>query len=233
MPKHARLPWYAYVVGAVVLVVALAMSAPGEYQLARAAGWDEWVAAGMPVCMSVYTAFAVWFVETRRKGEKGRGTAIVGAILALGMTLSGQVVAHWISAGYMESSMALTAAVSSVPSIVVGHVAHMIIRAARPEMAAQPHVAEQDLQDQQNEPTVDEPVQPTLDGDTPVDEVAQARARRRPGRPGPSLDELRAAAMRIKAEGQKVTGPALAKALGRDRRQGSRYLARLNAAPTA
>ncbi|MFI9205303.1 hypothetical protein [Streptomyces sp. NPDC053048] len=231
MPS-SRLPWYAYVLGGLVLVVALAMSAPGEYQLARAAGWGEIVAAGMPVCMSVYTAFAVWFVETRRKGEKGRGTAIVGAICALAMTLSGQVVAHWIAAGYMQSSMALTAAVSSVPAIVVGHVAHMIIRAARREAVAEPVTAHVDQEEKPDEPEQDEPEQQALDIDVPVDEVAQARARRRPGRPGPSLDELKAAAKAIRAEGKKVTGPALAKAMGRDRRQGSRYLARLNEAPT-
>ncbi|MEV7282606.1 hypothetical protein [Streptomyces sp. NPDC093111] len=223
MPQHNRLPWYAYVVGAVVLIVALAMSAPGEYQLARTAGWGEWVAAGMPVCLSVYAAFAVWFVETRSKGEKGRGTAIVGAVLALAMTLSGQVVAHWIAAGYMGSSMALTAAVSAVPAIVVGHVAHMIIRAARPAL-----VAEQQADQAEDQ----EPIQPTLDEELPVDEVAEARQRRGPGRPGPSIEDLKNAARTIKAEGKKVTGPALAKAMGRDRRQGSRYLQRLNEAST-
>ncbi|MEU5433810.1 hypothetical protein AB0G73_10575 [Streptomyces sp. NPDC020719] len=233
MPKHSRLPWYAYVVGAVVLVVALAMSAPGEYQLARAAGWGEWVAAGMPVCLSSYAAFAVWFVETRRKGETGRGTAIVGAILALAMTLSGQVVAHWISAGYMASSMALTAAVSAVPSIVVGHVAHMIIRAARREETQAAQASER--QDQGlDEPQAAEPVQPTLDGtEPPVDEIAKARARRRPGRPGPSLSDLREAAEALRAEGKEVNGPNLADAMGRHRRQGSRYLAKLTKASIA
>ncbi|MCD7438974.1 hypothetical protein K4B79_12140 [Streptomyces lincolnensis] len=222
MPAHSRLPWYAYVVGGLVLVVALAMSAPGEYQLARAAGWGDWVAAGMPVCMSVYTAFAVWFVETRRKGEKGRGTAVVGAVLALAMTLSGQVVAHWISAGYMQSSMALTAAVSSVPSIVVGHVAHMIIRAARRDVIEAAQVVEHQDQDA-------EPVQPTLDGtEPPVDEVAKRRARRRPGRPTPTLDEIKEAAKTLTAQGREVNGPALAQVMGRSRRTGTRYLDRLN-----
>ncbi|MEV3858490.1 hypothetical protein AB0J38_29770 [Streptomyces sp. NPDC050095] len=225
-----RLPRYAYVVGGLVLVVALAMSAPGEYQLARAAGWSGVVAAGMPVCMSVYTAFAVWFVETRRKGEKGRGTAVVGAILALGMTLSGQVVAHWIAAGYMVSSMALTAAVSSVPAIVVGHVAHMIIRAARQVPAEALQNAETPVEDEHQDQGA-APVQPTLDGkEPPVDEVAKARAKRRPGRPAPSLEEIKAAAKALIADGREVTGPNLAQHMGRDRRTGSRYLRKLNAA---
>ncbi|GGU41380.1 hypothetical protein GCM10010211_00430 [Streptomyces albospinus] len=238
MPS-SRLPWYAYVLGGLVLVVALMMSAPGEYQLARVAGWGELVAAGMPVCMSVYTAFAVWFVETRRKGEKGRGTAIVGAICALTMTLSGQVVAHWIAAGDMQSSMALTAAVSSVPAIVVGHVAHMIIRAARQEAVVEPQLdthASEYLEEVSHEPRPDEPQeepqQEALDIEIPVDEVAQARARRRPGRPGPSIEDLKKAAETLRAQGEEVNGPNLAKAMGRHRRQGSRYLAMLNDAPT-
>ncbi|MFD4542476.1 hypothetical protein [Streptomyces bauhiniae] len=220
----SRLPRSAYIVGGLVLAVALAMSAPGEYQLARAAGWSETVASGMPVCMSVYACFAVWFVETRRKGEKGRGTAVVGAVGALAMTVVGQIIAHWIAAGFMQSSMALTAAVSTVPGIVAGHVAHMIIRAAR-EVPAE---AELVVEDEHQDPAA-VPVQPTLDGEvTPVDEVAKARAKRRPGRPTPSLDEIKAAAKALIADGREVTGPNLAKHMGRDRRTGSRYLKKLN-----
>ncbi|MGW3336220.1 hypothetical protein ACWDCL_01900 [Streptomyces sp. NPDC001009] len=229
----SRLPWYAYVTGAIVLIVALAMSAPGEYELAHAAGWSAEVAVGMPVCMSVYTAFAVWFVETLPKGQKGRGTAIVGAALALAMTLSGQVVAHWIAAGYMHPSKALTACVSSVPSIVVGHVAHMIIRAARRIPVEVPQVIEHQDQGQADEGQDQDrdPVQPTLDGtEPPADEVAKARARRRPGRPAPSLDEIKEAAKALVAKGEPLTGPNLAKVMGRDRRTGSRYLQKLDAA---
>ncbi|MFI0985011.1 hypothetical protein [Streptomyces exfoliatus] len=221
MSSHARMPRYAYVIGGLVLAVALAMSAPGEYQLARAAGWGETVAAGMPVCMSVYAVVAVWFTESRAKGERGRGSAVAGAVGALGMTLAGQVVAHWISAGYMTSSKELVAAVSSVPAVVAGHVAHMIIRAAKPAPVEAVHpVEDRDV----------EPVQPTLDGEEPpADEMAKARARRRPGRPAPSLAEIKEAAKALLDQGRDVTGPALAEAMGRERRTGSRYLARLNA----
>ncbi|MFI6205898.1 hypothetical protein ACIBAI_05785 [Streptomyces sp. NPDC051041] len=230
MSQPARMPRYAYVVGGLVLAVALAMSAPGEYQLARTAGWNEWVAAGMPVCMSVYAVVAVWFTESRAKGERGRGSAIAGAVGALGMTLAGQVVAHWISAGYMASSKALVAAVSAVPAIVAGHVAHMVIRAAKHVPAEAALVVENQADDERQSQDA-EPVQPTLDGEEPrVDEVAQARAKRRPGRPAPSLEEIRQAAERLKAEGREVNGPNLAKVMGRDRRTGSRYLNRLQAA---
>ncbi|MFI5942214.1 hypothetical protein ACIBCB_18420 [Streptomyces uncialis] len=228
MPTHIRLPWYIYATGALVLAVALGMSAPGEYQLARAAGWGPWAAAGMPVCLSVYAAVAVGFVEAGKKGDTGRRTAVMGAIGALTLTLAAQVVAHWLAAGYMHTSMALTAAVSAVPAIVVGHVSHMIIRAARRPWPKQPHQSEEG-KGKGNQGKHEAPVQPTLDGEHEADELTQAR-KRRPGRPGPSLDELQAAAEAIAQAGVKVTGPALAEFMGRDRRQGSRYLAKLNAA---
>ncbi|NWF28260.1 hypothetical protein HW130_18630 [Streptomyces sp. PKU-EA00015] len=232
MSQPARMPRYAYVVGGLVLAVALAMSAPGEYQLARTAGWNEWVAAGMPVCMSVYAVVAVWFTESRAKGEKGRGSAIAGAVGALGMTLAGQVVAHWISAGYMTSSKELVAAVSAVPAIVAGHVAHMVIRAAKPVPAEAAGVVEDQEHDEHQDQDAS-PVQPTLDGaDLLVDEVAKARARRRPGRPSPSIEDIRQAAAKLLDQGREVNGPNLADVMGRDRRTGSRYLAKLNA-PTA
>jgi MFS family permease len=221
------MPRYAYVVGGLVLAVALAMSAPGEYQLARTAGWNEWVAAGMPVCMSVYAVVAVWFTESRTKGERGRGSAIAGAVGALSMTLAGQVVAHWISAGYMASSKELVAAVSAVPAIVAGHVAHMVIRAAKHVPAEVAPVVDGQA-DKEDQGQGVEPVQPTLDGkEPPVDEVAKARARRRPGRPGPSDEEIRKAAETLAAQGKEVNGPNLAQVMGRDRRTGSRYLKRL------
>ncbi|MGP3686254.1 hypothetical protein ACTVZO_16365 [Streptomyces sp. IBSNAI002] len=230
MSQPARMPWYVHALGGLVLAVALAMAAPGEYQLARAAGWGEWAAAGMPVCMTVYACFAVWFVESRKKGEKGRGTAVVGAVGALALAIVGQIVAHWIAAGYMQSSMALTAAVSCVPGIVAGHVAHMIIRAARAVPAESAPVVEDQADDEHQDQDA-KPVQQTIDGkELPVDEVAKARNRRRPGRPTPSIAEIRQAVAKLKEQEKEVTGPALAKLMGRDRRTGSRYLQRLESA---
>ncbi|MGV9312578.1 hypothetical protein ACWDR0_10320 [Streptomyces sp. NPDC003691] len=177
--------------------------------------------------MSVYACFAVWFVESRKKGEKGRGTAVAGAVGALSMTVVGQIVAHWIAAGYMQSSMTLTAAVSTVPGIVAGHVAHMIIRAAREVPAAAETIADEDGPQEQSAPRA----RTTVGGEElSMDEVAKARAKRRPGRPSPGLDEIKAAVKALKADGFDVTGPNLAKFMGRDRRTGSRYLKKLNAA---
>lgn len=58
-----RMPWYVWL----VLAGALAMSAPGEYDLAVVAGWAPTVAWGMPVVVSVYGAVVAY---TARKVPK-------------------------------------------------------------------------------------------------------------------------------------------------------------------
>ncbi|WP_411140072.1 hypothetical protein [Streptomyces sp. x-80] len=127
--KTIAMPWYARPAAFTVLGAALVMSAPGEYSLAVLAGWSPWVAWLMPVCVSVYAAVAAMFVDSRPKGAPGRGTAVVGAAGALTLALAAQVTAHLISAGFVESSGWLVAAVSAVPPVVVAHIMHMVARA--------------------------------------------------------------------------------------------------------
>ncbi|MGW6745964.1 hypothetical protein ACWGDX_35400 [Streptomyces sp. NPDC055025] len=130
MSTSMHMPWYAkavFVAGRpLVLVAALAMSVPGEIQMAQAAGWHGWVAWLMPVCISAYAAAAAVIAEVRRRmALPGRLTATVGAGAALGLALSAQVVAHLIEQGYMNTSAVLVAMVSAVPPLVVAHMLHM------------------------------------------------------------------------------------------------------------
>ncbi|QXE37133.1 hypothetical protein KQY30_25855 [Streptomyces sp. GMY02] len=125
-----QMPWYArtvFVAGRpLVLVAALAMSVPGEIQMAQAAGWHGWVAWLMPVCISAYAAAAAVIAEVRRRmALPGRLTATIGAGAALGLALSAQVVAHLIEQSYMHTSAVLVALVSAVPPLVVAHMLHM------------------------------------------------------------------------------------------------------------
>ncbi|MFE9864892.1 transfer protein spdA [Streptomyces sp. NPDC005506] len=125
----AALPWYARVAAVVgrplVLLAALAMSAPGEYRLAAMAGWTASVAWLMPVSLSVYAAVAAVIAATRPKGTSGRGSALIGAGMALSLALSAQVTAHLIASGYMGTSAFLVAATSAVPPLVVAHMLHL------------------------------------------------------------------------------------------------------------
>ncbi|GAA0423979.1 hypothetical protein [Streptomyces luteireticuli] len=122
------LPWYLWV----VLVAALGMSAPGEYDLAVVAGWSPWAAWVMPLVVSAYGAGAADLVARFPKGSPERRAAVKGAAGALVLALAVQVTAHLISAGYMTSSAWLVAAVSATPPLVVGHLMHL----PRPSAAA-------------------------------------------------------------------------------------------------
>jgi hypothetical protein len=125
----------------VVLGVALLMCAPGEYHLARNAGWDDPFTYGMPVVLSAYAGIAAAVASTRRPGDRGRWSAIIGACLALGLAMAAQVVSHLISTGHLVADQPLLIAVTSlVPPAVVGHLLHLA--ASPPDAQAREDAAE-------------------------------------------------------------------------------------------
>jgi hypothetical protein len=126
----------------VVLGVALLMCAPGEYHLAETAGWNDPFTYGMPVVLSAYAGIAAAVASTRRPGDRGRWSAIIGACLALGLAMAAQVVSHLITTGHVIADQPVLIAVTSlVPPAVVGHLLHL---------AASPPDAHQDAQDTQD-----------------------------------------------------------------------------------
>jgi MerR HTH family regulatory protein len=125
-----------------VLGVALLMCAPGEVHLARAAGWSHRWAYGMPVVLSAYAGIAAAVASTRRRGDRGRWSAIIGAAIALSLAVAAQIVSHLIARGMMSERQAiLVAGVSLVPPAVVGHLLHL---AATPPGHAPAPVRRQD-----------------------------------------------------------------------------------------
>lgn len=126
----------------IVLGVALLMCAPGEYHLAETAGWADPFTYGMPVVLSAYAGIAAAVASTRRPGDRGRWSAIIGACLALGLAMAAQVVSHLITTGHVIADQPVLIAVTSlVPPAVVGHLLHL---------AASPPDAHQDAQDAQD-----------------------------------------------------------------------------------
>lgn len=110
----------------VVLSVALLMCAPGEYHLAETAGWNDPFTYGMPVVLSAYAGIAAAVASTRRPGDRGRCSAIIGACLALGLAMAAQVVSHLITTGHVVADQPLLIAITSlVPPAVVGHLLHL------------------------------------------------------------------------------------------------------------
>lgn len=123
----------------IVLGVALLMCAPGEYHLAETAGWDDPFTYGMPVVLSAYAGIAAAVASTRRRGDRGRWSAIIGACLALGLAMAAQVVSHLITTGHVIADQPVLIAVTSlVPPAVVGHLLHL---------AASPPDGHQDARD--------------------------------------------------------------------------------------
>jgi hypothetical protein len=102
------------------------MCAPGEYHLAETAGWDDPFTYGMPVVLSAYAGIAAAVASTRRPGDRGRWSAIIGACLALGLAMAAQVVSHLITTGHVIADQPFLIAVTSlVPPAVVGHLLHL------------------------------------------------------------------------------------------------------------
>lgn len=130
----------------VVLGVALLMCAPGEYHLAETAGWNDPFTYGMPVVLSAYAGIAAAVASTRRRGDRGRWSAIIGACFALGLAMAAQMVSHLITTGHVVADQPVLIAVTSlVPPAVVGHLLHL---------AASPPDAHQDAQDVTASPAV-------------------------------------------------------------------------------
>jgi MFS family permease len=158
----SNLPWYARLATSygrpAVLIAAIALSAPGEYELARMAGWSPWVAWLMPFTISVYAAAAAALAASRPKGT--RASAIIGSGFALLLALAAQVVAHLLASGYMRVDWWLIAIVSAIPPAVVAHVLHL---AATPVRATVPAPVEQ-------APAVAEQAEPTTE---PLPEQAE------------------------------------------------------------
>ena len=156
----------------VVLGVALLMCAPGEYHLAESAGWNDPFTYGMPVVLSAYAGIAAAVASTRRPGDRGRWSAIVGACLALGLAMAAQVVSHLITTGHVVADQPVLIAVTSlVPPAVVGHLLHL---------AATPPDTHQDAQDDE-----DAPASPAVSSVRAAPEVVPASARLLPLVPRP------------------------------------------------
>lgn len=132
-------PWYARLATTAgrpaVLAATLIMSMPGEYHVAKFAGWSDPWAYGMPFSLSAYAGIAAVVAATRPKGARGRVSATIGAAFAIVLALAAQVVAHLVQTGHMNHDQAwLIAVTSMVPPAVLAHLLHL---AATPTQSAE------------------------------------------------------------------------------------------------
>jgi len=231
-----KLPLYARIAATggrpVVLLAALAMSAPGEYRLAVLAGWSPTVAVLMPLVLSAYAAVASVMAATCPASRSAR----IGAGMALALALTAQVTAHLIISGYMSVGPVLVAAVSAVPPLVAGHLMHLATvgrhSAERPSESA----PDSDPAEVPSVPqTAGQSLSAVPDSWPPADlwadfEHAEADsapdAEDEPPATPPSAADIRAAVKVLESRnGRRVTGPMLADHFGVSDRTGRRYLA--------
>ncbi|WP_329291899.1 hypothetical protein [Streptomyces pseudovenezuelae] len=123
-------PWYARLATTAgrpaVLAATLIMSMPGEYHVAKYAGWSDPWAYGMPFSLSAYAGIAAVVAATRPKGARGRWSATLGAGFAIVLALAAQVVAHLVETGHMDHNQPwLIAVTSMVPPAVLAHLLHL------------------------------------------------------------------------------------------------------------
>lgn len=121
-----------------VLYAALGLSAPGEYSLARMAGWSDYAAYLMPAVMSLYAAIGASVAKAqteaarRAVGTPGEAearrrarNATTGALLALFLATAAQITDHILTADATGARLWVLVAVSAVPPLVAAHVLHI------------------------------------------------------------------------------------------------------------
>jgi hypothetical protein len=113
------------------LLAALAVTASGEWELARQCGMGAYVAAGVPASLDIY---AVRAMRARRDV-----VAVVGAMIAV------QAAAHLVASGHLTVSPALVVAVSAIAPLVLWRVhrlADVLAEETERDTAASPAPAE-------------------------------------------------------------------------------------------
>jgi len=140
-----------------ITVLVLVICAPGEHQLAVMAGWSYRLAWGVPVVFAAYAGISAVVAVRRPKGAPGRGTANIGSLLAIGIAMAVQPIAHLYVRGVWtpnpHDTVWLIVGVSCVPSAVLAHLLHLAAqpthRTEHPEQAPDQPVHHDEQPDEQ------------------------------------------------------------------------------------
>ncbi|MFJ4768513.1 hypothetical protein ACIP88_05255 [Streptomyces uncialis] len=185
-----RLPWHVRAARkhgqTAVLYAALALSAPGEYELAQMAGWDAKFAWLMPAVLSLYAAIGASVAKSQKQvarrlvgtelemeARRRSRNASTGALVALLMATAAQVAEHVLTTGATGARAWVVIIVSAVPPLVAAHVLHIdpplediavdMLREALPEKPQEaPGEPVPDLVEEEAEDAADEPQKPVL-----------------------------------------------------------------------
>lgn len=87
------------------MIAALVTMAPAEYHLAQGCGFGQYLAAGLPASLDIYTLRAI---------RTGRDVLAVGVVM-----IAVNAASHLIAAGHLAVSWGLIVAVSALPILVL------------------------------------------------------------------------------------------------------------------
>lgn len=185
--KNDYLKWGA-------LVFALVATASAEYELARAVGYNQWVAAAVP------GALDVWTVRAMRQHRD-----VLAAVVAMILV---NAASHLVTAGLLPVSVPLVVGVSAIAPLVLYRL-HAITGPAAAVVDTEPvHVAQSPVQVDTAPPAPVEPKRPKLQV---ICGGQQPFALAVPPAPGPvrlSADEAKAAILQAWKDGLSLADAA-------------------------
>lgn len=135
--------------GWAALVAALAVTMSAEYALARACGFGEFVAAGVPAALDIY---AVRALRAHRDVP-----VVVAAMIAV------NALSHLVAAGILDVSWPLVVAVSSIAPLVLWRVHRLADAPAEQANTGETEQVFAPVSDEQSEAFAPEPTEPVAE----------------------------------------------------------------------
>ncbi|MEU8104506.1 hypothetical protein AB0C18_12380 [Nonomuraea muscovyensis] len=182
MKAITRRDWWT--VGGVGVVAAAAVIASFTAQagLGRLAGWDAALALPggvevslswlLPLCVDAYGAVATRITVNAKYSAETRRHALIHAVGAVVVSIIGNAIYHALEAGVLHlgtSRWVLVVAVSMVPPVALGALAHLMALCARDDTGTAPAPAPADA----NTATAPDPTEPTPATPTPAPAVPE------------------------------------------------------------
>ncbi|MFD8034679.1 DUF2637 domain-containing protein [Streptomyces sp. NPDC059717] len=229
VPEVPRRDWLLYAGMGAVGLAAAASSYAALQDLAVRTGWWPWLSWLLPLTTDAYamTAVRVWLGHSTRN-RRARAWAKANAIGAIVLSVAGNAVDHAIASHVIAVSWPLIVAVSAIPPVVLGLLVHMAHLRTLPP--ADPAPSTPAIQ-----PGQQTPPPPTAAPPSPVPPAPPAEPKQRQPRrtvtgtrkrqalpPGPTDEELIAAARERAAAGQEPSATWLIKTYGIGTRRAGR-----------
>ncbi|WP_262063958.1 DUF2637 domain-containing protein [Streptomyces sp. STR69] len=228
-PEVPRRDWLLYAGMGAVGLAAAASSYAALQDLAVRTGWWPWLSWLLPLTTDAYamTAVRVWLGQSTRNAT-ARAWAKANAIGAIVLSVAGNAVDHAIASQVIAVDWPLIVAVSAIPPVVLGLLVHMAHLRTQPPADRTPSTpaAPAGKHPMPPAPAAPPPPVPTAPAAEPKQRQPRrpvaAGSKRQALPPGPTDEELIAAARERVAAGQEASATWLIKTYGIGTRRAAR-----------